>query len=364
LNRERAPLWTAAELGRFLIAPDAVERLSPVLGPGSLILDLDATSEAEARHWRAALVEPLAWLPCVTIAIDGTSEGPNDADSDPAKRAIANACDVVLPSRGELDPLLAGFAATPIAALAFVQLLRASGSGSVHAGLVAESFAYSVLQSGPEFRRSLEARSPKVRKLSAEDGPACHAMREGDRLEIRLARPAVHNAFSAGMRDALVESLQVALADPSIEEIVLRGNGPSFCSGGDLSEFGSFPDPATAHAIRTSRSPARLVHQLAERMRCEVHGACIGAGIELPAFGRRIVAREDAFFRLPEVGLGLVPGAGGTVSLPRRIGRQRTAWLGLSGVRIDARTALAWGLVDEVRLGQHVPTKRKAQSER
>jgi enoyl-CoA hydratase/carnithine racemase len=62
-----------------------------------------------------------------------------------------------------------------------------------------------------------------------------------------------------------------------------------------------------------------------------------------------VVVEGDAWFELPEVGMGLVPGAGGTVSLPRRIGRQRTAWLALSGARLDADTALAWGLVDEIR---------------
>jgi enoyl-CoA hydratase/carnithine racemase len=155
------------------------------------------------------------------------------------------------------------------------------------------------------------------------------------------------------MRDDLCEALQLAASDPSLEEIVLCGEGASFCSGGDLDEFGSFPDPATAHAIRTTRSPARLIAALAPRMRAEVHGACIGAGVELPAFTHHVTAREDSYFALPEVGLGLVPGAGGTASLPARIGRQRTAWLALSGARIDAATALAWGLVDEVRLGQH-----------
>ena len=79
-----------------------------------------------------------------------------------------------------------------------------------------------------------------------------------------------------------------------------------------------------------------------------LHGACIGAGIELAAFAREVTATDDAHFQLPEVAFGLVPGAGGTVSLPRRIGRQRTAWLALSGRRIDASTALAWGLVDHV----------------
>ena len=134
----------------------------------------------------------------------------------------------------------------------------------------------------------------------------------------------------------------------SIEEVVLSGEGASFCSGGDLDEFGSFPDPAVAHAIRTTRSPAMLIARLAHRVRVEVHGACIGAGAELPAFAGRVVAAPDAVFQLPEVAMGLVPGAGGTASIPRRIGRQRTAELVLSGRRIDAETALRWGLVDEL----------------
>ena len=100
--------------------------------------------------------------------------------------------------------------------------------------------------------------------------------------------------------------------------------------------------------MRSTRSAARLIADLAQRVRCELHGACIGAGAELPAFAKRVTAREDAFFQLPELELGLVPGAGGTVSLPRRIGRQRTAWLAFTGRRIDAPTAQQWGLVDEV----------------
>ena len=73
-----------------------------------------------------------------------------------------------------------------------------------------------------------------------------------------------------------------------------------------------------------------------------------GAGIELPAFARRIVCTPDSFFQLPEVAMGLVPGAGGTVSLPRRIGRQRTAAMALSRRRVDAHDALHWGLVDAI----------------
>ncbi len=74
----------------------------------------------------------------------------------------------------------------------------------------------------------------------------------------------------------------------------------------------------------------------------------MGAGIELPAFTARVRARRDAWFRLPEVSMGLVPGAGGTVSLPRRIGRQRTNYMALGQERINAERGLAWGLVDEL----------------
>ena len=172
--------------------------------------------------------------------------------------------------------------------------------------------------------------------------------REGDIAVVTLNRPDKRNAFSAEMRDALCEGLAFAVMDPSIARVLLRGEGPVFCSGGDLDEFGTLPDPATAHAIRSTRHPARLLHALEPRVECVVQGTCVGAGVELPAFASRVVARPDASFRLPELAMGLVPGAGGTVSLPRRIGRQRTAWLALSGVAIDVETALAWRLVDAI----------------
>ena len=130
--------------------------------------------------------------------------------------------------------------------------------------------------------------------------------------------------------------------------MILAGAGPSFCSGGDLDEFGSFPDPATAHITRLARSSGRVLAAIAPKVVAHLHGACMGAGIELPAFAGRVVADPDTVISLPEVGLGLLPGAGGTVSLPRRIGRQRTCELALTQRRIDASTALGWGLVDEI----------------
>ena len=84
-------------------------------------------------------------------------------------------------------------------------------------------------------------------------------------------------------------------------------------------------------------------------MTVRAHGACVGAGTEITAFAGRVIAAPDAFFALPEVRMGLVPGAGGSVSVPRRIGRWRAAWLMLTGERLTAETALRWGLADEIR---------------
>jgi enoyl-CoA hydratase/carnithine racemase len=90
------------------------------------------------------------------------------------------------------------------------------------------------------------------------------------------------------------------------------------------------------------------MQKLASRTTAYLHGSCLGAGIELPAFARTIYAAPDVRIGLPEIGLGLIPGAGGTASLPQRIGRWRTAFLALTGATIGAEQALRWGLIDAV----------------
>jgi enoyl-CoA hydratase/carnithine racemase len=172
--------------------------------------------------------------------------------------------------------------------------------------------------------------------------------RDGDRLRLTLARPQRRNAFDARTREELLAGLTVAAVDASVREVVLAGDGPTFCSGGDLDEFGTCADPVSAHLLRIGRSAGAVLASLGDRVVARVQGTCVGAGVELPAFAGRVVADPTTTFRLPEVAMGLVPGAGGTVSLPRRIGRHRTAWLALTGTAIDAPTALDWGLVDEL----------------
>lgn len=323
-----------------LASPYAMESYSSLLGAPVLIVDLrigdapnDDTSAQRAR-------QNLAHLPCPTIAIGS----PPQPGTTPAWK---NDFDVWLEDESDLATLVAKIDANPIASLAMVQLLRHSRELSIHDGLTAESLVYSTLQSGPEFARWLRERKPPSPADPLEE-PAVSVLRDGATVHITLNRPDRHNAFSAEMRDEFAEALLVVDADASITEVVLRGAGGSFCSGGDLAEFGTLPDPATAHVIRSTRNPARLLARISDRVRCEVHGVCAGAGAELPAFTPKVRARRGATFWLPEVSMGLVPGAGGTVSLPRRIGAQRTNYLALSGRRIDSECALAWGLVDEV----------------
>jgi len=221
--------------------------------------------------------------------------------------------------------------------------------GPTLAGVITESLAYSTLQAGGEFARWLSERGPA--RVPEIPNPVV-AQREGDLLLIRFNRPQRHNAFSTDARAALLEALEVARLDPSISEVVLAGNGPSFCSGGDLAEFGTFADPAAAHLARTRHSPALVLGEITARLgracRAEIHGQVQGSGLEMAAYCGWVQCHPDSVLGLPELRLGLIPGAGGTVSITRRIGRWRTAYLVLSGRSIDAATALQWGLVDAI----------------
>ncbi|MDI2132244.1 enoyl-CoA hydratase/isomerase family protein [Yinghuangia seranimata] len=212
-------------------------------------------------------------------------------------------------------------------------------------GVAAESLAYSALLAGPEFATWRAAR-PTRPVPPPPDAPVL-VNRTGATLQITLNRPERRNAFGHAVRDALLDALDLVASDPTLHA-ELRGTGPSFCSGGGLDEFGTAADPATAHVTRLARSAGLAVHRLRDRVTPHLHGACVGAGIEVPAFAARVVAAPDAWFQLPELSLGLIPGAGGTVSLTHRIGRWRTAWLALTGTRLTADQALGWGLVDAV----------------
>jgi len=323
--------FTATEFAAALSGPEPADALGDPKG-SVVVVALDEPPAPGATFPPLAL----ATLPAVVV---GTSAS--------AVPLAADLVDVVLPPEGdELDATIDAVAANPLAATALALVLRGSEARPLAEGLQLESAVYATLQAGPEFA-AWRAAHP-VHPPRPHEGPAVAVRREGGRLELVLDRPAVRNALDARMRDELVAGLAIAAGDPTVAEVRIRGAGRAFCAGGDLDEFGSRPDVATAHLVRLTRSPARALAAVADRVVAELHGACVGSGIELPAFAARVAARADTVIGLPEVSLGLIPGAGGTVSLPRRVGRQRTAWLALTGRTIDAATALEWGLVDEI----------------
>jgi enoyl-CoA hydratase/carnithine racemase len=328
----------------------AVDDVGPLLVLPLLAVELDAPGDLRS------LARLTRDLPCVVVGVD---RGTTDAAAAVRRTGAEEGFDVLLTPRPSPrpwvevpDPLEAlstlsrAVGSSPWAALCLVELLRCTEAMTIPDALAAESWIYSMLQAGPAFARWLSERRHQADPI--EITPPVLVERSGSRLDIRLNRPHVRNALNAAMRDALIDALRMVVADPTIAEVVLAGNGSSFCSGGDLTEFGSSPDPATAHAVRITRSAGAWLARCAERVTVEVHGACIGAGIELPAFAGRIRARPDARFSLPEVAMGLIPGAGGTASITRRVGRQRAAFLALSGTPLPAETAYRWGLVDEV----------------
>jgi hypothetical protein len=340
---------TGSELVEHLLSPFGVARL---IEDGPLVLVTDLATGVGERQ--GAAVAALAGLPLVVAAVD--------VESDPGPWSGADLCDVVvLPEAGGradgadgdgLAGLVEAVTAHPTAAVSLAVLLRAAPRPTLGQGLAAESAVYSLLQSGPEFARWRASR-PRPARPDLSDSPsvaesAVVVSRVDDVLHVTLNRPAVHNAFNSTMRDQLIEAATLVAADSSLRTMVLDGAGPSFCSGGDLDEFGSFGDPASAHVVRLAASAARSLGAVADRLEVHLHGHCLGSGIELAALASRVVARPDVRIGLPEIGLGLIPGAGGTQSLPVRIGRHRTAYLALCGARLDADTALAWGLVDVV----------------
>jgi enoyl-CoA hydratase/carnithine racemase len=335
----------AADLLRLVTSGLGDDPLEAIAPDRLCIVALDGSAD-EARLGEAA-----AALPTILVGVGAPSvvfTPPPGLDivlteePDPPRPWVACAEGVDTTLRN----LASRVAHAPAASLTLIQTLRTTELLPVAPGLVTESLAYGLLQSGPEHAAWLAARAP--RPIPVGEEPPVLLVRVDGALRITLNRPRRHNSYTAEMRDGLVEGLRLALGDPTIERVELRGAGASFSSGGDLDEFGSRESPVAAHLVRSTRSAAAAAAGLTERLVAYLHGACVGAGIEIPAFAGHVSATSDTMIRLPEIEFGLIPGAGGTVSLPRRIGRARAAYLALSGTVLGAEEALAWGLVDAI----------------
>ncbi|MCD0499689.1 3-hydroxyacyl-CoA dehydrogenase NAD-binding domain-containing protein [Achromobacter sp. MY14] len=160
---------------------------------------------------------------------------------------------------------------------------------------------------------------------------------------LRLRNPPV-NSLSAALRAELHAAIQAALADESVQALVLVGDGAFFCCGAEIREFNT---PMSTREP-TLRSVIALIEGASKPVTAAIHGAALGGGLELALGCHYRVALGGASLGLPEVKLGVLPGAGGTQRLPRIIGVERALTMIAQGDAIDAATALDWGLLDEV----------------
>jgi len=302
---------------------------------GKVCLVVDLSEASYSSHQVKAISQWLRRQPVPVIGLMNDDE------------RMVDALDLLADTESEAERLASFISQNPQASAVLMQITRVTMSLPVAAALAVESLGYATLQGGEEFSRWLSGQDKAKTNDSNILAPVVMERMDSE-LSILLNSPSNRNALSVSMREGLSEAFSLVAMDDSIERVVVSGAGPCFSAGGDLKEFGTSKDIAEAHRIRQLKMPAQYLAEHAQRYSFNLHGACIGAGIELPAFAGHISATRDAFFRLPEVGMGLIPGAGGCVSIPRRIGRHRTNYFAVTGMELSADEALSWGLIDEL----------------
>src|SRR6476661_251193 len=164
---------------------------------------------------------------------------------------------------------------------------------------------------------------------------------DGDIAVLTVDSPPV-NALSAAVRDGIRDGMVKAGADPNAKAIVLICGGRTFIAGADISEFGKPPSgsslPETQAAIENAPKPVIAA----------LHGTALGGGFELALMAHYRVAVPSAKVGLPEIKLGLIPGAGGTIRLPRLVGVEKALDMITSGAQLGAKEAQAAGIIDEI----------------
>ena len=169
--------------------------------------------------------------------------------------------------------------------------------------------------------------------------------RHGDVLVVTSNNPPV-NALGAAVRQGLVAAIEEAEGDDAIKAVVIRCEGQTFFAGADITEFGKPPVmpwlPSVVDTIENCSKPVVAA----------IHGTALGGGLEVALGCHYRVAVRDAKLGVPEVKLGLLPGAGGTQRLPRVAGVQKALEMVTSGAMISAKDAVDVGLVDRIVEGE------------
>jgi enoyl-CoA hydratase len=166
---------------------------------------------------------------------------------------------------------------------------------------------------------------------------------------VTLNRPQLLNIYNIQMRDDLYQVLSAIAGDSEVRVGIFKGKGEkAFCAGADLSEFLTAPSPIEARQVRWERDVWGLFLDIPQPLIAAVHGYVLGSGIEIALCCDIRIASDDAKFGLPEVGLGIIPAAGGTQTLPRTVGRARALEMLLTNRLISAEEAYRIGLVNRL----------------
>jgi len=163
---------------------------------------------------------------------------------------------------------------------------------------------------------------------------------------VRLDRPQVRNALSAELLVALTAAFERLDANPAVHVIVLTGEDRYFAAGADIASMAYAT--AAEMATRPQLGCWQRLRQIRKPIVGAVNGFALGGGAELAWLCDLVVAGESARFGQPEIGIGIMPGGGGTQRLPRAIGKTRAMEMTLLGEPISAWDALAWGAIDRV----------------
>lgn len=170
--------------------------------------------------------------------------------------------------------------------------------------------------------------------------------RQGRVLHLTLNRPAARNALNNALLSELATTLEAAADDREISVCVISGNERFFAAGADLNEMAEKDLAATLNDIRPQLWGR--INAFSKPLIAAVNGYALGAGCELALLCDVVIAGENARFGLPEITLGIMPGAGGTQRLIRSVGKSLASKMVLTGESITARQALAAGLVSDV----------------
>lgn len=162
---------------------------------------------------------------------------------------------------------------------------------------------------------------------------------------VTLSRAQAMNAINDPIREGIVRACAEAARDPGVGALLLRAEGDrAFCVGADIKEKSGF-DPVADRRLPPARDYAAALAALPKPVIVAIHGFCLGGGLEIALACDIRIASADARFALPEIDLGLIPGAGGTQRLPRLIGAARALDMMMTGERITAEAALGYGLI-------------------